>query len=82
MWHFATTPSVENAPAKKMPKNTVKKLPKIYEESDGKSHQVSDAGRTPFLPHFGFLFGRFGAPELEKIGKMTDPGAVGKNVSF
>ncbi len=82
MWHFATKPSVENAPAKKVPKNTLKKLPEIGEKSHEKSSRVPDAGRTRFWPHFGLVFRRFWAPKSEKIGKMTDPGAVRKNVSF
>ena len=82
MWHFATTAfRRERAGEKRTEKHSGKIIGNLC-KSHEKSHQVPNAGRTRFWPHFGLLSGRFWAPKSEKIGKMTDPGAVRKNVSF
>ena len=76
MWHSATTAFRRRRSGEKSSEKHSEKLPKIREKSDEKSPQVPDAGRTPFWPHFGMLFGRFWPPKSEKIGKMTVLGAV------
>ena len=82
MWHSATTAFRRRRAGEKSSEKHSEKLPKICEKSDEKSPQVPDAGRTRLWAHFGLLFGRFWGPESEKTGKMTDPGAVRKKVSF
>ena len=82
MWHSATKAFRRKRAGEKSTEKHGEKSPEIGEKSIEKSHQVPDAGRTRFWPHFGVLLGRFWAPKSEKIGKMTDPGAVRKNVSF
>ena len=82
MWHSATTAFRRKRASEKNSEKHSEKLPEICEKSDEKSHQVPDAGRTPFWPHFGLLFGRFWAPESGKTGKMTVPDAGRKNTRF
>ena len=82
MWHSATTAFRGKRAGEKSTENTLEILPEIGETSDEKSRRVPDAGRKRFWFHVGPVFGRFCPPEFEKIRKMTDPGAVRKNVSF
>ena len=76
MSHFATTAFIRKRAAEKHTEKHIEKSTNNCQKSNEKSLQVPDAGRTPFWPHFGMLFGRFWLPNSVKIGKMTGLGAV------
>ena len=82
MAHFATTALIRKRAAEKRTEKHIEKSLKIHEKRNEKSPPVPDAGRTPFWPHFGLLFGRFWPPKSEKTGKMTVLDAGRKNTSF